>query len=398
MSPSILQLQSVGQQDVYLTAEPQINVFKYTYYRYVNFATEIIELPLNDNATFNRKTSCDVPKRGHLLSKLYLHLKLPPLTKTSGTYLCWTNSIGYAIFNDPIELEIGGVVVDKLYPQFLDIYDEFSNSSKQLGKNFMTGKSDLYVANYYNAQKPLDLVIPLDFWFTKHYSLALPLLSMNNQDLRVNFKFKDFPDVVNFDGATPAYVNILESSVFAEYIFLDEVIVEQFQKQKHMYVIDQIQYHGDETIPTSTSIYNTPLKFNHPVKELFFAFTEKQNVDNNNYFVYSNSTDDSSIITSASLLLDGKKRFDDFPEYLYRSIFPYSVHSVVPMKYVYCIPFCINPEDIQPTGSLNMSRFNDVVLSVKLLPNNPETYIYVYAVNYNIVTVENGSLSIEFAV
>jgi hypothetical protein len=396
MSPSLLQLQGLGIQDTYLTKDPQINIFKYTYFRYVNFSTDVLKLQLNELATFGKKTSCLVPRKGHLLSKLYLHIKLPQLTKTSGDYLCWTNAIGYAIFAEPIELEIGGVVVDRLYPQFLDIWDEFSNNSKQNGRNLMVGKSDLYRSNLYNAIKPLDLIIPLDFWFTKNYSSALPLLSMTNQEIKINFKFKDFSDLINYDGiTTPSSKAIIDSTVLAEYIFLDDVILDQFQSQKHTYVIEQTQYNGDEIIPGSSSIYNTTLKFNHPVKEIFFAFVEKNNITNNNYYVYNDVNND-PIISEASLLLDGKKRFDYLPEFYYRSVFPDCVHSVIPLKYIYCMPFSLRPEDNQPTGSLNMSRFNDVVLSVKV--NSPnDCYIYVFGINYNIVTIENGTFTLEFA-
>jgi len=398
MPASVLQLQSIGIQDVYLTKDPQINVFRYTYYRYVNFATETLQLPLSEEASFNKKVSCEILKRGHLLSKLHLHLKLPALTKNGGTYLCWTDAIGHAIFSEPIELEIGGVVVDRIYPQLSDILDEFSNGTKQLGRNLMLGKSDVYVSSFYNASQPLDLLIPLDFWFTRRYNMALPLLSMYNQDIKINFKLRDFPRLINFDGSTPAYSNIVESNVYAEYIYLDDAIVNSFQQQKHRYVIEQAQYHEVESIPVNTSIFNTTLKFNHPVKEIFFACAEKSVVDNNNYFMYSNSTDNTAIITSASLLLDGQRRFDNLPEFYYRCVFPDNVHSVVPLKYVYCMPFCLKPEDNQPTGSVNLSRFNDVILSVKVRNSNPECLIYVYAVNYNIVTIENGTFTLEFAV
>jgi hypothetical protein len=397
MSPTILQLQSIGIQDVYLTREPQINIFKYSYYRYANFATEIVQLPLNEVATFGKRAVCPIEKRGHLLSKLYLHIKLPQLNKVDGEYLSWTNSIGHAIFSEPIELEINGVIVDKLYPQFLDIWDEFSNSSKQMGRNLMLGKSDVFVSNFYNAQKPLDLIIPLEFWFTKNYSSALPLLSMPHQNIQINFKFRQFTQLINYDGTAPADSFILDSMVYAEYVYIDDVILEKFQRQKHMYVIEQTQYHGDEMIPHGTSIYNTTLKFNHAIKELFFCCVEKNNVDKNNYYVYSNSNDN-PIISSAALLLEGKKRLEYLPEVFYRTIFPDTVHSVIPLKYIYCIPFSIRPEDNQPTGSINMSRFNDIVLSLKINQPNQDCYLYVYAINYNILTIENGNFTLEFAV
>jgi len=305
MSPSILQLQAIGIQDVYLTKDPQINIFKYNYYRYVNFATETVKLNMNTVATFGQKTTCEIPKRGHLLSKLHLHIRLPRLNKISGNYVCWNDTLGYSIFSEPIELQIGGVVVDRLYPQFMNAWDELTNTDK-LGKNFMLLKSDTYVNNYTNAKKEVDLVIPLDFWFTKQYSSALPLLSMFQQDIKVNFKLRNFSECVNYDGDEPGYASIISSNVYAEYIFLDDVILKQFQENSHKYVIEQIQYNGDELIPANISSYNCDLRFSHPCKEIIFFGVEKANIDNNNYFVYSKTPEESPLFTEASLLLDGK--------------------------------------------------------------------------------------------
>jgi hypothetical protein len=397
MSPSILQLQAIGIQDVYLTKDPQINIFKYNYYRYVNFATETVKLNMNTVATFGQKTTCEIPKRGHLLSKLHLHIRLPRLNKISGNYVCWNDTLGYSIFSEPIELQIGGVVVDRLYPQFMNAWDELTNTDK-LGKNFMLLKSDTYVNNYTNAKKEVDLVIPLDFWFTKQYSSALPLLSMFQQDIKVNFKLRNFSECVNYDGDEPGYASIISSNVYAEYIFLDDVILKQFQENSHKYVIEQIQYNGDELIPANISSYNCDLRFSHPCKEIIFFGVEKANIDNNNYFVYSKTPEESPLFTEASLLLDGKYRFEKLSEFYYRTIFPDNVHSVIPMNYIYTMPFSIRPEDNQPTGSLNLSRFNDVTLALKLIQNNPEIKIHVFAISYNILTIENGVLSMEFLI
>lgn len=396
MSPSIFQLQALGIQDVYLTKDPQINIFKYNYYRYVNFAADTVKLNLNSAASFGQKVTCDVPKRGHLLSKMYLHLKLPKINFSTGTYACWSDTIGYGIFSDPIELQIGGVVVERLYPQFMNAWDELTNNNKQLGKNFMLLKSDTYVANYTNAEKTVDLIIPLDFWFTKRYNSALPLLSMTQQDIKVNFRLKRFLECVNYDGDEPEGVDIIESNIYAEYIFLDDVILKQFQAQKHQYIIEQVQYNGDEIVNPSSGVHNSDLKFSHPVKELVFFAVETNNLDTNNTFSYSKSSDDLPLIEEASLLLDGKYRFERLPEFYYRTIFPDSVHSVIPMKYIYCMPFSLRPEDNQPTGSLNMSRFNDITLALRLCQSNPQMKLFVFALSYNVVTIENGVLTMEF--
>jgi hypothetical protein len=398
MSPSLLQLQAVGSEDVYLTKDPQINIFKYNYYRYVNFATETVKLETNIVCNFGKRITCEISKRGHLLSKLHLHIKLPQLVKKDGSYACWNDTIGYSIFSEPIELMIGGIVVDRLYPQFLNAWDELTTSDQRLGKNLMLLKSDVYSANFNNATKPYDLIIPLDFWFTKDYNLALPLLSMHHQSIKVSFRLRPFEECINYDGVlAPDYVPIVTSSIYAEYVYLDDVILKKFQSGKHTYLIQQVQYNEDEVIPANTSFYNTRIKMTNPCKEIVFFAVEKTNSVNNNHFVYSKSDDDSPLILSASLLLDGKLRFDNLPEFYYRVIFPQTIHSVIPLKYIYTMPFSIRPEDNQPTGSLNLSRFNDITLALTTA-DTVEMNLYVFGISYNIVTVENGMLTMEFLI
>lgn len=393
-----LQLQARGIQDVYLTKDPEINVFQYQYFRYLNFANDIHKLHLNDTATFNSKTHVVIPKLGHLLSKLYLHLKLPPIVRSEGTYACWSDAIGYSIFNGPIELQIGGVVVDKLYPVGLDLVDELTTTTNKLGHDRMIMKSDIWRSGMHNSDKECDLMIPLDFWFTKNYSMALPLISMTSQEIQINFNFADFLNVINYDAPNPPpRVEILESNIFAEYIMLDDIVLDHFQAQKHQYVITQMVYNGDDYIAQGQLNFNTKINFSNPCKELIFCCVDENNYSNNNYFNYSRRSDENPLIKEASLMLDGRHRYDGFlPEFIFRDFFPNIVHSVVPTKHFYVMPFAIKPEDNQPTGSLNIGRFDEVLLSLKMTPSNPACKLYVFGIMYNIVTIENGVLTFEF--
>lgn len=397
MSPGILQLQSTGVQDVYLTKDPQINIFKYNYYRYVNFATESVRLDLNEMPNFGKSFSCNIPKKGHLLSKLYLHLQLPALTKKNGEYACWTDGIGYGIFDGAIELEIGGVIVDRLYPVFLDIWDEFINSPQDTAKKMMILKADTYRSTIRNAQTTNNLLIPLPFWFTKNLSSALPLLSILKQDIKINFKLRRFDECINYDGDEPDPVNIIDASIFAEYIFLDDIILQTFLKERHQYIVDQIQFNGEDGITSGVTNFNSVLKFNNPVKEVVLCAIDKTSILTNNLFNYSRASDGQPLILELGMLLDGKRRFENFPEYYYRIVLPDTVHSYISTKHIYSIPFSKKPEDNQPTGSINMSRFNDVVIPLKMNPGNPECVLHVYAVSHNILTIEKGVLKFEFA-
>jgi len=400
MAGGFAQIISTGLQDLYLTKNPTINLFQYKYFKYVNFATETVKQHLNDNVEFGQnKITVNILKNGHLLSKMYLNIKLPVLVLVDGTYACWADTLGYAFFSQPIELVIGGVIVDRLYGTGLDMIDELTSHVKKTGKDLMILKSDMYRSCLYNAKKIIDLMIPLDFWFTKDYSLALPLLAMTNQDISINFYFKNFDELVNYDGNQgPPLVSVIESFVYIEYIFLDEIILESFQKQKFTYVIEQIVYNGDENIPDNQSIFQTQISFKNPCKEILFACIDQDSINNNNYFNYSRFSDGEPLIKEVSLLLDGKHRFDNFlPEHIFRQYFPNNVHSVIPNKHMYTIPFCTTPESsVQPTGSINLSRFDNITLALNMNKNNNLCQIHIYGIMLNIVTIENGSLRFEF--
>lgn len=398
MVAAILQLQAKGIQDVYLTLNPDINLFKYVYYKYVNYANELYKLHLNNSASFNSKTEVIIPKKGHLLSKMYLQLKLPAVKPIDGTYACYCDTVGYAIFNSPIELMIGGVIVDRLYPVGMDMIDELTTGTNKVGHDRMIGKSDIYVSAKYNAIKELNLMIPLDFWFTKDYAMSLPLLSMSNQEIKINFSFGNFSDLIHYDGIIqPIGKDIIESNLFTEYIFLDDVILEQFQSQKHQYIIKQMVYNGDEVIPENQNLFITKLNFKNPCTELLFCCVDQNSYESNNYFNYSRQSDEYNLISQASLLLDGKSRYDDFlDEQVFRDFFPNIVHSIIPTKYQYCMPFSLKPDDSQITGTINMGRFDEVLLSLKMTINNPSCKLYIFGIMINVLTIENGVARFEF--
>jgi hypothetical protein len=396
MVASILQLENRGLQDVYLTETPSINMFKYKYYQYVNFATELVRLNTDEILDFGKSSSCTIPRRGHLLSNLFLRVKVPKLVRTTGTYLSWSETLGYAIFKEGVDLEIAGVVIDTFYPGYYDIYDSFNKPDNDLGANLGILRSDTYVSSKFNATKDNDLIIPLKFWFSKGYNMSLPIVAMPNQEIKVKFKFRDFQECINYDGSPPIDYNVTECEVFAEYIYVDNAAIPIFKDASHTFLIEQVRYNGNELIPAGTETYNCRLVFNNPCKELMFACVQKSNVDNNNYFNYSNVSDNSTLVSELSLVLDGKNRFDFTPEVFNRLAYASVLHKSVPLKYVYSIPFCTRPSENQPSGTLNMSKFDNVSLVLKMQKANPECYIRVYALMYNVLTIERNLLSLKF--
>ena len=392
---SNLILQTHGTIDLYITDKPEINVFKYKVYRYTNFSRKVKKVTMSGFANFDSNISIDVPKSGHIITKMYIHLKLPKLTKIDGDYLNWSDNLSSAIIDGAITLSIGGVIVDRMYPDFEDLYDELS-SLEDRRRGQMTLKSDMYQSAVYNASKETDIYIPLRFSFTKNYKLGLPAVSMI-QDIKINFKMKPFFDCINYNGTIPPRHDVLASTFFVEYIDLDDIALDQFKNYKHTFIIDQVQ-EQIELIPNSVvdNNSNTILKFNTPCKEIIFALVEKSNIDNNNYYAYSRSSDDLAFIESMTVSLNGINYIDDFPESYYRLVMPYQHHSRIPLKYVYSIPFAIYPEDTQPSGRIDLSKISEIGLRFKLKNNNPDLVMRIYAITYNIATIENGLYSLLY--
>ena len=80
-------------------------------------------------------------------------------------------------------------------------------------------------------QGPYKLYIPLFFWFCRHPGLALPLIALQYQDVRINIKFNKLEKLwrstngqLNYDKCSDfckKYINIETAYLYVDYIFLE---------------------------------------------------------------------------------------------------------------------------------------------------------------------------------
>ena len=82
---------------------------------------------------------------------------------------------------------------------------------------------------------------------------------------------------------------------------------------------------------------------------------------------------------------------------IFRYTQPYQHHTCVPEKPIYSYSFAINPEEHQPSGTMNFSRVPDARLKFFLkglqtldLRKDTPIYIILFAKNYNIFRIEDG--------
>jgi len=69
---------------------------------------------------------------------------------------------------------------------------------------------------------------------------------------------------------------------------------------------------------------------------------------------------------------------------------PIQYHTSIPNNYIYSYSFSLNPEDYQPSGSCNFSRFDSKQLQIEFADNIPHSELKVFAVSYNILRITQG--------
>ena len=425
MGGGLLQLVAYGAQDVYLTGNPQITFFKVAYRRHTNFALEAIEQTFNGNPGFGQRVTCQISRNGDLINRMYLQVK-----GLKGTN--YYNFFGLRLLNY-VEIEIGGQRIDKHYSHWLYVWNELSlPKSKRHGYNEMVGA--------YGGGTITDktLYIPLEFWFCRNVGLALPLIALQYHEVKVNINFESRDKCMN--GTTDG--DTFTASLWVDYIYLDTDERRRFAQLSHEYLIEQLQFTGEESI--SSANIKPKLNFNHPCKELiwfisnnsganWFNYTTssaelgadagsaaKENRDSYDELYNNNNASTTNIslmqtninydnsktaanrlpfnpIKSAKLVLNGNDRFAERPGRYFNIIQPYQHHENIPSNAgINVYSFAIKPEEHQPSGTLNMSRIDTAVLNLTLETPVGSNYtlisynLYVYAVNYNVLRILSG--------
>jgi hypothetical protein len=396
MTAGILQLAATGEQDTYLTGNPQVSFYRFTYRKHTNFSMETTELQFSDITNWDTLSTCTLSQKGDMISSIYLKIQLPKLTATKGNeYARWVQYIGLAMIKK-VELLIGGVPFDTYPGEWLYIYNQLAlDSGKRNGYDYMVG-FDI------DPDEPKTLYIPLTFWFTRHTGLALPIIALPFQEVKLKVHFRPFNEcAINTVSEVP-----LESvSVLVNYVYLDTVERKYFAKEEQEYIIETIQF-NDQTSTTSLNVA-IDLPFVNPIKELIWV-VQLSSYTSFNYkdwfnFTYSNNKNP---IKNAVLQLNGVDRFSRQSGEYFNLLQPWQHHTNIPDNAgMNVYSFAINPEDAQPTGTLNFSRVDTAILKMELMDDyyeftgepNESALVRIYAMSYNVMGIKAGMAHIKFA-
>jgi len=318
MVASLLKILHSGVQDTRLLSykgQPDISMFTKTFLRAGRFTTQWVRLDFDTAPNFGNSCTLTLPRKGHLISRLYLISTMPDIctvqkkAKDAGAVkpvFGWTNSLGHALLAEAT-IDIGGSRVERLDGRLLEMYDEFySPLEKQIAtNNLIKRKSNGFRFDSFGTYETNTTVVtPLPFWFSCGDSgLALPIdaIQADSVVLRIQYntvnslyvssvqvplttgtpavgdayaplvssKFYDINNVLIPNIVMPNTFSLDATYVLAEYIYLDKPEANKFRISDIRIPI--VQHYPFDPVDTQ-NMNKIAYKFSvpNPTRNLFF--------------------------------------------------------------------------------------------------------------------------------
>lgn len=348
MSSGIVQLIAVGAQDVYIMGNPQISFFQSYYKRHTNFVQFVDRQVIQGNVKNNGMSSVRIEKKGDLLTYMFITAYQNNQVQTIND---WTQLI------DKIELLIGGQVVDT----------QDSIFTEEIAVDLMSETYTKGPAASLHSGKGTDSEFyPLRFFCCENVQSALPLVSLWNHEVDIRITWGAQAENYSFDFA-------------ANFVSLgDDERKSMIQRETPQ---DILIFQVQKNIPSGEKIQE--LNFNHPVK----------------FLASSNVTGPTNPLASVTNRIKFEINGIDITEFKPSAPYFTSIPSYYSTSYsrgnfvtIFVYPFCLSTGKHQPSGTLNFSRVDTFKIISQEVLTKP-----VYAVNYNILRVQNGMAGVVYA-
>jgi hypothetical protein len=341
MSGGIAQLVAIGQQDAHLVGSPEISFFRSTYKRYTNFSQSVERQVIQGNVTANGMSSVRIERKGDLLSYVYLQPVKLDGTQADATITDWTTVI------EKVELLVGGQVIDTQDSTFTSLIAP-KVFAQNLSKSRLGGLYEGGTASGF---------YPLRFFFCESWQNALPLVALSYHDVELRITW----------GASAASY---KWECYSNFAYVDTQEREFFASAPQQIIIHQVQ----KALASDSKVQE--LNFNHPVKCLTSANVSTLNIltATNKLKLQINGTD----------VADYKWAHPNFSTV---TSYYHTTHADADTPQgLFLYPFCLDVSKAQPTGSLNFSRLD----SARIVNDTSTCTDPIYAINYNILKLENG--------
>jgi hypothetical protein len=380
-------LSYLGQEDIYLSSDPEVTYFVEKYVGQTLFSSRVIRIqfPADNTVIFGAEKALVLPRAGDLITNMYLKVFPPNL----GAGVQVLDSVG-TLMIQYVELYIGSELIERIYGEYLELkFDLTISTGKQKALQNLIGK-------YLIQPVPVNpgYTIPLPFYVFRR---GLPLCAFKED---VTFRIVWNPSTV----FTYPSVNIVApfyAYLDTEYTYISDHEINYINSKPQIYPIEQVQ-REEFFAPQGVNQIQCFGEFLNPIKQFYFVF-QNDSALGYDYTTNGSYTSNGTTFEQLSqLVLDFNtteriSKDVGIPVFL-RVIQPLEYHTRVPSRIFYMYSFSLDPELYdEPTGAVNMSQIKNQIFQFTLNSSPANRYIRIYGINYNFLQVKDSSASMVFS-
>ena len=359
-------------------------------------------------------------------------------------------SLGHAMI-EYIDVEIGGTRIDRHTGEYLAVRTHFLHDFSTRFRHYLLSETVSKAPHV--GENVLSITVPLQFWFNLDSGSFLPLVSIQHHDVKILVKLNPKSKIVlpaNLQTRSANHttlqhlpvcdISIIDVHLNCNYIYLDQAEQSKFAHKRQDYLIQQVQILPileDVSSASSEKHFTLPLNLNHPVTQIMWTIHDYDDAGVLGP-IWSSQRDR---VKSALIQVNGVDRFTAIDGHYFQAMQPFHHnknvdfnHFCSELKYLLCNSFldynstdfsqfptsAVHPfvynfsldtttQHKQPTGACNFSRIDNAVLKCHLNTNksldpNDTTmfapngyYVQAYAVNYNVLKIQNGVAMLAYA-
>jgi hypothetical protein len=438
-----ISLKAIGKQDSYLLSkDPDESFFNYksdkvhSNFRKYQRSKNVINNGTIANWPFGQtiKVQFNPTNMGDLLSNMYLSITMPGLS--DGNY---ADQLGRHILKS-VTMFVDDIEVEKIHDDWGIIYDElYLEISEKVANRFLINRSlgyDEATNNDSVAQYASNLVIPLQFFFTRKYASDeystnqpnrpyFPVCSIYRQKIEFELEFHK----QTFFTDTTDTLELPSFNLITEEITVTAEERKFLATQRQIFTTDIVRRHPSIVSDIGIDTIRNNLVPNIPVKCIhwFLRNTTFENEDEakgdpvpgseeeylcQNRFNFSSnvSFDDiqtffDPIMESASFFINGNKlpNVTKTTHNYFKYLVPFQKRLARPFRNIYTYSFSMNPINVEPSGNLDFSQIQSekTLIEVKMDTNEVDIVSNTFSLNmyytgYQTFVFDKGFMSLAY--
>jgi hypothetical protein len=449
LTAGFIDLATYDEQEKYMYGGDDATAY---FVRETRKATWFTQVPVclsraSGNPEFGQEWSVSISRAGDYLLQVWLRVTIPSVTLLlANPYaqdgrLRWCRNLMHNLVKE-CAITFNDLVAARFDSLHLDMWSAFTvPAGKVNGYNNMIGTFDDLIQEH-KVGETIDsytLNLPLPLFFTRDSGVALPTAAIPYNDMRINFVFRQWNQLLILDDASPAKgVNpsvapvasnlaggvpvIAAAQVWANYAIVSNDERKRMACAPRDILIEQVQTAPVQTFNPSQSLRPTyDIRFSHAIKVIFFAVRNTTTEPERSNYTAASPVPGASIvdftpsgavdpILQTSLIYENTQRLAQMGSDYFSLVQPYFHAPVIPLStglhmYSYSLDFIC----LDPMGSTNYGKLTNV--SILPEPSNgaqvgsngtgdlgsgqdyKQTYEFVCSVvNNNIIRISGGAL------